>query len=80
MTSFAFIFGLMPLIIGGGVGANGNLSIGVGAIGGMIVGTLIGILVIPTLFVVFQTLQEKIKKPAVGEISEFNIMEGSPEK
>jgi HAE1 family hydrophobic/amphiphilic exporter-1 len=80
MTSFAFIFGLLPLIIGGGVGANGNRSIGVGAVGGMIVGTLIGILVIPTMFVVFQTLQEKIKKPVVEEISEYNIMEGSPEK
>lgn len=80
MTSFAFIFGLSPLIIGGGVGANGNRSIGVGAVGGMIIGTLIGILVIPTMYVVFQTLQEKIKKPVVEEISEFNTMEGSPEK
>ncbi|GAB1452129.1 hypothetical protein MASR2M47_21850 [Draconibacterium sp.] len=80
MTSFAFIFGLLPLILGGGVGANGNRSIGVGAVGGMIVGTLIGILVIPTMFVVFQTLQEKIRKPVVEEISEFNVMEGSPEK
>lgn len=80
MTSFAFIFGLLPLILGGGVGANGNRSIGVGAVGGMIVGTLIGILVIPTMFVVFQTLQEKIKKPVNEEISVFNTMEGSPEK
>ncbi len=80
MTSFAFIFGLLPLILGGGVGANGNRSIGVGAIGGMIVGTLIGILVIPTMFVVFQSLQEKIKKPVKEEISVFNTMEGSPEK
>ena len=75
MTSFAFIFGLTPLIIGGGVGANGNRSIGVGAVGGMIVGTLIGILVIPTMFMIFQTLQEKIKKPVKEEISEMNTME-----
>jgi len=68
MTSFAFIFGLTPLIIGGGVGANGNRSIGVGAVGGMLIGTMIGILVIPTMFVIFQTLQEKIKKPIKQEI------------
>ena len=75
MTSFAFIFGLSPLIIGGGVGANGNRSIGVGAIGGMIVGTLVGILVIPAMFVIFQILQEKVKKPVKDEISEYNSME-----
>ena len=79
MTSFAFIFGLSPLIVGGGVGANGNRSIGVGAIGGMIVGTLIGILVIPTMYVIFQTIQEKVKPPQKEEISEFNSMEGLPE-
>ncbi len=75
MTSFAFIFGLSPLIIGGGVGANGNRSIGVGAVGGMIVGTMVGILVIPTMFVIFQILQEKISKPEKKEISEYNSME-----
>jgi HAE1 family hydrophobic/amphiphilic exporter-1 len=74
MTSFAFIFGLMPLVIGGGVGANGNKSIGVGAIGGLLIGTIIGILVIPTMFVIFQTLQEKVKKPVVEEISDMNSM------
>ena len=51
MTSFAFIAGLLPLIVGGGVGANGNRSIGTGAVGGMLIGTLIGILVIPTMYV-----------------------------
>jgi len=75
MTSFALIFGLMPLIIGGGVGANGNLSIGVGAIGGMLVGTFIGILVIPAMYVIFQNLQERIKKPEQGEISGLNSLE-----
>ncbi|HSO88141.1 MAG TPA: efflux RND transporter permease subunit [Draconibacterium sp.] len=80
MTSFAFIFGLTPLIIGGGVGANGNKSIGVGAVGGMFVGTLIGILVIPTMYVIFQTLQEKLIKPVKEEFSVFNTMEGTPEK
>ncbi|HKJ42503.1 MAG TPA: efflux RND transporter permease subunit [Sunxiuqinia sp.] len=75
MTSFAFIFGLMPLIVGGGVGANGNRSIGVGAVGGMFVGTLIGILVVPAMYVIFQTLQEKVKKPGKEEISELNSLE-----
>ncbi|WP_163716906.1 efflux RND transporter permease subunit [Mangrovibacterium lignilyticum] len=75
MTSFAFIFGLIPLVIGGGVGANGNRSIGVGAVGGMFIGTMIGILIIPAMYVVFQTLQEKIKKPEITEISEMNSLD-----
>ena len=79
MTSFAFIFGLVPLVIGGGVGANGNRSIGVGAVGGMLIGTMIGILVIPTMYVIFQTLQEKIKKPEKQSISEMNCLEGEEE-
>jgi len=60
MTSFAFIFGLMPLMFSTGIGSNGNRSIGTGAIGGMIFGTLLAVLVIPPLFVIFETLQEKI--------------------
>jgi HAE1 family hydrophobic/amphiphilic exporter-1 len=65
MTSFAFIFGMLPLVFAGGVGAVGNRSIGTGAAGGMLIGTLIGVLVIPVLFVIFQSLQELIgKKPS----------------
>ena len=63
MTSFAFIFGIMPLMFSSGAGAAGNRSIGTGAVGGMLVGTLIGVFVIPTLFIVFQSLQEKISGP-----------------
>ncbi|MFV0376023.1 MAG: efflux RND transporter permease subunit [Mangrovibacterium sp.] len=74
MTSFAFIVGLIPLVVGGGVGANGNRSIGTGAVGGMLIGTLIGILVIPAMFVVFQTLQERVKKPVIEDISEMNSL------
>jgi HAE1 family hydrophobic/amphiphilic exporter-1 len=80
MTSFAFIFGLIPLVVGGGVGANGNRSIGVGAVGGMLVGTMVGILVIPAMFVIFQTLQEKINKPEKRNISELNSFEGDEEE
>jgi HAE1 family hydrophobic/amphiphilic exporter-1 len=50
MTSFAFILGLVPLVIATGAGANGNHSIGAGAIGGMLTGTLLGIFVTPVLF------------------------------
>ncbi len=60
MTSFAFIFGLMPLVLSTGVGAVGNRSIGTGAAGGLLIGTVIGVFVIPVLFVMFQWLQEKI--------------------
>jgi len=80
MTSFAFIVGLLPLVVGGGVGANGNRSIGVGAVGGMLIGTMIGILVIPTMYVIFQTLQEKLKKPEMRPISELNCLEGEDEE
>jgi HAE1 family hydrophobic/amphiphilic exporter-1 len=80
MTSFALIFGLIPLVVGGGVGANGNRSIGVGAVGGMLIGTMIGILVIPTMFVIFQTIQEKLKKPEMLPISEMNCLEGENEE
>ncbi|MBT1704041.1 efflux RND transporter permease subunit [Chryseosolibacter indicus] len=61
MTSFAFIFGMLPLMIASGAGAAGNRSIGTGAIGGMLIGTLIGLFIIPVLFVVFQSLQERFK-------------------
>jgi HAE1 family hydrophobic/amphiphilic exporter-1 len=60
MTSFAFIFGIMPLMFATGAGANGNKSIGFSAVGGMLFGTLFGILVIPILFIIFQTIQEKV--------------------
>ncbi|MCF8713822.1 efflux RND transporter permease subunit [Joostella atrarenae] len=60
MTSFAFILGLMPLALAGGVGAAGNRSIGTGAVGGMLIGTILGVFFIPILFVIFQWLQERI--------------------
>lgn len=60
MTSFAFILGLLPLALANGVGAVGNRSIGMGAVGGMLIGTVFGVFVIPVLFVIFQGLQERI--------------------
>jgi HAE1 family hydrophobic/amphiphilic exporter-1 len=62
MTSFAFIFGLLPLAISTGAGAIGNHSIGISAIGGMLIGTLIGVLVIPSLYIIFQSIQDWISK------------------
>ena len=62
MTSFAFIFGMLPLILEGGAGSQGNHSIGVAAAGGMLVGTLFGIFVIPTLYVIFESLDSSIRK------------------
>jgi hydrophobic/amphiphilic exporter-1 (mainly G- bacteria), HAE1 family len=64
MTSLAFIFGLMPLMIATGVGAKGNRSIGTGAVGGMLVGTVCGVFVIPVLYIIFETLQEKFSGKA----------------
>ena len=65
MTSFAFIVGLLPLTWAKGGSALGNRSIGTGALGGMLVGVLLGVFLIPVLYVIFQHLQERIgrKKP-----------------
>ena len=60
MTSFAFICGMLPLVLATGIGATGNRSIATGAAMGLLIGTILGLLVIPILFIVFQTLQEKI--------------------
>src|SRR5258708_8407327 len=62
MTSFVFIFGIMPLAFATGAGAYGNRSIGTGAVGGMFIGTIFGVFAIPILFIIFQTLQEKIRR------------------
>jgi HAE1 family hydrophobic/amphiphilic exporter-1 len=60
MTSLAFVFGLFPMSIATGPSAQGNHSISIGAAGGMVSGVLLGLFIIPVLFVIFQHLQEKI--------------------
>jgi hydrophobic/amphiphilic exporter-1 (mainly G- bacteria), HAE1 family len=82
MTSFAFILGLLPLMLAKGAGAVGNKAIGTGAIGGMLIGTIIGVFVIPILFIVFQNLQEKISiKPLpVTNESDVQSLEKENEK
>lgn len=62
MTSFAFIAGILPLMFASGAGAIGNRSIGISAVGGMFIGTMLGVLVIPSLYIIFQTIQDKISK------------------
>ncbi len=61
MTSLAMIIGLMPLLIPTGVGYNGNMTLGAAAIGGMLIGMLCQVMVVPALFYVFERLQEKVK-------------------
>ena len=59
MTSMTMVFGLLPLALATGVGANGNHSLGVGTIGGMVVGTIAILFIVPVLFVIFQTIEER---------------------
>ncbi|MFI3287876.1 MAG: efflux RND transporter permease subunit [Rikenellaceae bacterium] len=70
MTSLTFIFGMIPLVLASGAAAKGNVSIGVAAIGGMSVGTLFGVFIIPVLFVIFKSLDEKMKRPEPNENEE----------
>jgi hydrophobe/amphiphile efflux-1 (HAE1) family protein len=65
MTSFAFIVGLLPLVWTHGASALGNHSIGISAIGGMLTGVILGVFLIPVLFVIFQYLQEKVQRRPV---------------
>ena len=71
MTSLTMIFGMLPMMFSLGVGANGNISIGVGTVGGMLIGTIALLFIVPVLFIVFQTLQERLmperKLPKIEE-------------
>ncbi|HLV92014.1 MAG TPA: efflux RND transporter permease subunit [Aequorivita sp.] len=62
MTSFAFIVGLLPLVFATGIGARGNNAIGTGAVGGLLIGTIFGVFVIPILYIFFQWIQDKMNK------------------
>lgn len=61
MTAAAMVIGLLPLMFANGVGANGNRALGTGAVGGMLVGVILQVIVVPSLFVIFEAIQEKIK-------------------
>ena len=60
MTSLAMVIGLLPMMLSTGVGANGNRALGTGSVGGMLIGMVLQVLVVPALFCVFQAIQEKI--------------------
>lgn len=63
MTVLTMIFGMLPLMFSSGAGANGNSSLGTGVVGGMAVGTLALLFVVPVFYIAFEFLQEKIRKP-----------------
>ena len=60
MTALCMIIGMLPLVFATGAGANGNISLGVGVVGGMLVGTLTLLVIEPAMFIVFQTIEEKV--------------------
>ena len=60
MTSMTMVFGLLPMALATGVGANGNRSLGVGTIGGMVIGTVALLFIVPVLFVIFQKIEERV--------------------
>ena len=59
MTSIAMVIGLLPLMFASGVGANGNSALGTGSVGGMLIGMIFQVIIVPCLFVIFQSVQEK---------------------
>ena len=67
MTVLTMIFGMLPLMFSSGAGANGNSSLGTGVVGGMAVGTLALLFVVPVFYIIFEFLQEKIRKPMEEE-------------
>ena len=80
MTSLAMVIGLLPMMFASGVGANGNTTLGAGAVGGMLIGMICQIFIVPALFVVFQTIQERFKplvwddldnKDVISEIEQY---------
>ena len=60
MTALTMIIGLLPLVVATGAGANGEISVGVGTVGGMLIGTIALLFVVPVLFIVFQTIEERV--------------------
>ena len=81
MTSLALIFGLLPLVFSVGVGSNGNRTIGAGAVGGMLVGMICQIFVVPVLFAVFEKLQERFKPlpPVTPDAPVIPVYDRTPE-
>lgn len=68
MTSLAFVVGLIPMMNANGPSAQGNHSISIGAAGGMLSGVILGLFIIPVLFIVFQYIQEKVSGKSIGSV------------
>ena len=73
MTALTMIFGLFPLMMSSGVGANGNRSLGTGVVGGMTIGTLALLFIVPTLFIAFQWLQERLRPVQSAPTEDWQI-------
>ena len=88
MTVLTLIFGMLPLMFATGAGANGNSSLGIGVVGGSFIGTIALLFIVPVFFIVFETIQERFRKPqqleadaamqekkeqVLAEMSAFNI-------
>ena len=75
MTVLTMIFGMLPLMFSTGAGANGNSSLGTGVVGGMAVGTLALLFVVPVFYIIFEYLQEKVRKPMEEEADPQVLLE-----
>ena len=80
MTVITMIVGMIPLVIAGGAGANGNRALALGVVGGMSIGTLALVFVVPAFFIVFQTLEEKVKGKPIVESEKSKIESGEEEE
>ena len=75
MTALTMVFGMIPMMFASGVGANGNSALGTGAVGGMLMGTLILLFLVPSLFVTFENLEERIKPIKFEKSEDSSISE-----
>lgn len=75
MTALTMVFGMIPMMFASGVGANGNSALGTGAVGGMLMGTLILLFLVPSLFVTFENLEERIKPIEFEKSADSSISE-----
>ena len=80
MTVITMIVGMIPLVIAGGAGANGNRALALGVVGGMSIGTLALVFVVPAFFIVFQTLEEKVKGKPIVESQKSKVENGEEEE
>ena len=75
MTVLTMVFGMIPLVLSTGAGANGNRTIGLGVIGGLLVGTLAILFTVPVFFIFFEWVQEKIRPAMVEEADQQFLLE-----